>query len=98
MKADFADGRVLTGAEALRYQLVDKLGYFDDAVAKAEELAETSDAELVEYSTMNTFLDVLMSMRSDVRANPLRSVLPWQGVAVEAGRLYFVAPETLAWQ
>jgi hypothetical protein len=29
--------------------------------------------------------------------NPLRSVLPWQGVAVEAGRLYFVAPETLAW-
>lgn len=98
MEADFADGRVLTGAEALRYQLVDELGYFDDAVAKAEELGKTIDAELVGYSTVSGFLDVLMSMRSNVKANnPLRSVLPWQGVAVEAGRLYFVAPETLAW-
>lgn len=98
MEADFADGRVLTGAEALRYQLVDEIGYFDDAVAKAEELGKTIDAELVGYSTVSGFLDVLMSMRSNVKANnPLRSVLPWQGVAVEAGRLYFVAPETLAW-
>lgn len=98
MEADFADGRVLTGAEALRYQLVDEIGYFDDTVAKAEELGKTIDAELVGYSTVSGFLDVLMSMRSNVKANnPLRSVLPWQGVAVEAGRLYFVAPETLAW-
>ena len=97
LAADFADGRVLSGAEALRYQLVDQLGYFDDAVSRAEELGGTTDAELVEYSVNSGFLDILMSMSQDAKVNPLRSVLPWQGPAVEAGRLYFVAPETLPW-
>ena len=48
MEADFADGRVLTGAEALRYQLVDELGYFDDARPRPRNWV-TIDAELVGY-------------------------------------------------
>jgi protease IV len=45
-----ADGRVYTGPQALKLGLVDAVGYFEDAFAKARELASLKDARLVSYS------------------------------------------------
>ena len=46
---DFADGRVLSGQQALKLGFVDQLGDFDDAVNRAKKIANISNANLVEY-------------------------------------------------
>jgi protease-4 len=46
---DIADGRILTGAQALELGLVDSLGQLEDAVAAAEERAEIAESRLVIY-------------------------------------------------
>jgi protease-4 len=47
--ADYADGRILSGTEALKLGFVDELGDFDVAVNRAHKLAGVSAANLVEY-------------------------------------------------
>ena len=44
-----ADGRVLPATRAVALHLVDRLGYVDDAIAEAEELARAPGAEVVAY-------------------------------------------------
>jgi protease-4 len=48
--ADYADGRILSGSDALKLGFVDELGDFDVAVKRAEKLAGISSANLVEYA------------------------------------------------
>jgi protease-4 len=45
----FADGRVLSGSEALKHGFVDELGDFDKAVERAKKIAKISSANLIEY-------------------------------------------------
>lgn len=45
-----ADGRILTGEQAFSAGLIDQTGSFDDAVAKAGELADTPGAEAFAYA------------------------------------------------
>ncbi len=44
-----ADGRVVTGREALAAKLVDQIGYVEDAYALARELGKAADAGVVKY-------------------------------------------------
>jgi protease IV len=44
-----ADGRVLTGPQALQLGLVDQIGYVDDGIAAAKQLAGLADARVVIY-------------------------------------------------
>ncbi|MGH7980974.1 MAG: signal peptide peptidase SppA, partial [Limisphaerales bacterium] len=46
---DYADGRVLSGDQALRLGLVDELGDFDSAVDEAKKIADIHNANLIEY-------------------------------------------------
>ena len=46
---DFADGRVLSGSEALKHGFVDELGDFDKAVERAKKIASIGNANLIEY-------------------------------------------------
>lgn len=50
---DVLDGRVFTGAEAIRLGMVDELGYLDDAIAAAEGLAGISGARTIVYRRDN---------------------------------------------
>lgn len=92
--ATFADGRVLTGDSALQEGLIDQLGYFDDAIAKATELSGATAPAIVSYSQRASFLDVLLSMKLP-GAFDLRQVAPARGVSIEPGKPYFLAPEFL---
>lgn len=56
-----ADGRVMSGSQALKAKLVDKLGGLQDAIAEAKKLAKLPDTAPVEYP--------------DVRQGLLRKVL-----------------------
>jgi protease-4 len=44
-----ADGSIFPAKEALEEKLIDEIGYFDDAVSKAKELAGIDEAQVVEY-------------------------------------------------
>lgn len=49
LKDTVADGRVLTGGDALASKLVDQLGYVEDAYALAKQLSGAPNAMVVKY-------------------------------------------------
>ncbi|MDQ2824754.1 MAG: signal peptide peptidase SppA [Verrucomicrobiota bacterium] len=49
LRNTIADGRILSGKEALETKLIDGLGEIDDAFAKAKELGGTPGAAVVKY-------------------------------------------------
>ena len=59
LKATVADGRVVTGRQALEAKLVDKIGYVEDAYALARELGKSADASVVKYRSDHSLFDVL---------------------------------------
>ena len=58
-----ADGRIFSATEALNHRLIDFIGYFEDAVSEAENLAGISNAKVVEYERVFSLKD-LFSARS----------------------------------
>ena len=88
----FADGRILSGQQALNLGLVDELGNFEVAFDRALKLVHLEDAKLVAYQPQFRFpgfLSLLGQARSSsVKVDlglPLQSRLP-------EGRLYFMSP------
>ncbi|AAX65223.1 protease IV, a signal peptide peptidase [Salmonella enterica subsp. enterica serovar Choleraesuis str. SC-B67] len=75
-----AQGHVWTGEDAKANGLVDSLGDFDDAVAKAAELAKLKQWHLAYYQDEPTVLDMVMdSMTGSVRAmlpEAIQAMLP----------------------
>ena len=53
-----ADGRVLTGKEALENKLVDQLGYIEDAYALAKQLGGAPDGMVVKYRHVPNLGDI----------------------------------------
>lgn len=94
ISSEFGDGRILSGAEALKLGLVDQIGYFDDAIDKARELAGEPMLKVVRYRRPMRFTDLLMGMQAQ-RSAGLRSLLPAEMAAVQPGRLYFLMPSAL---
>jgi len=89
---EFADGRILSGHQALNLGLVDELGNFEVAFDRALKLARLDGAKLVSYEPhfrFPGFLSLLGQARSgSVKVDlglPLTSRLP-------EGRLYFMSP------
>ncbi|MBI0677979.1 signal peptide peptidase SppA [Citrobacter koseri] len=75
-----AQGHVWTGQDAKANGLVDSLGDFDDAIAKAAELAKLKQWHLEYYQDEPTFFDRIMdSMSGSVRAmlpEAIQAMLP----------------------
>lgn len=93
-RASFADGRILSGKEALDLGLVDAVGYFEDAVVKARELAGAPGAGVVRYRRAFRLTDVLF--RAVQRSRPAGlDLLPAEARLIEPGRLYFIVPGLL---
>lgn len=60
-----ADGRVLTGEQALKYKLVDKLGNYNLAVQEAAKLGGIEGKPFVqEYKEKENFLDILLGAKN----------------------------------
>ncbi len=54
-----ADGRIYTGKQALDNGLIDQLGYFDDAIALAKEVAGIQEAKIIQYKKMFNLAEIL---------------------------------------
>jgi protease-4 len=53
--ADYADGRIISGNEALQRGFVDELGDFDVAVDRAKTIAKIQSADLIQYQPVISF-------------------------------------------
>ncbi len=89
-----ADGRILSGREALAKGLVDELGTFEDAVERARKLAGIDDANLVSYDPPLSFGSLFRLLgQANAEARTVRiDVGLGHGNPLPHGRLYFVSP------
>ncbi len=88
--AEFADGRVVSGARALELGLIDELGGMEEALAKARELGNVEKPCVVRYGVRSRFWDTLIEMRAT--DNPLMKAA---AIQLQPGRLYYLAPGVL---
>jgi protease-4 len=89
-----ADGRVYTAPQALKLGLIDAIGYFDDAFAKARGLAALKSAKVVSYTyypktKTNIYASQLGSF-SPLDAKVLESML----ALLKTGFYYLWLPQT----
>jgi len=91
LRAGPADGRILSGTDALRDQLVDQLGYIEDAFEKARELGKAPGASIVRYLPHYHF-GKLLRFLGESRAPKIEFNLPGQRVDLEPGRVYLLPP------
>jgi protease-4 len=92
---DYADGRVLSGKQALNFGFVDELGDFDAARKRAESLAKISSASLVQYRLPADFGSMLFRLLGKTEMPALKLDLGVELPRLEAGRMYFLAPMTV---
>jgi protease-4 len=89
LKSGIADGRILSGKQAKDAGLVDDIGYFEDAVDTAKELAKIKDAKVVRYFepfSLKTLLHFFAKsdapkLQIQINPNPLK---------LQAGKMYFL--------
>ncbi len=93
LKAEIADGRVFSGADALKNGLVDQLGYLETAYDLAKELAGVKDAEVVRYTHPGSLLDMLGLSVQAAAAHPGKVELDVTSSLfpkLQAGRCYLL--------
>ena len=64
---EIADGRIYSGRQALELNLIDELGSFDDAIAKAANLGGiVGEPNIIEYERIPSFQDLLFSFSAQI--------------------------------
>jgi len=58
---EISDGRVYTAGQALKLKLIDRVGYMEDAVSYAKELAHIDEARVVSYAQSGSYRNNLYS-------------------------------------
>ena len=92
---DYADGRVLSGTQALTLGFVDQVGDFDEAVKRTQKIAHILDANLIEYRERYDLSDFLSMFGQSGAAHDLKLDLGLDIPKLRAGCMYFLwqAPE-----
>jgi protease-4 len=88
----YADGRVLSGSEALKYGFVDELGDFDDAVKTTKKIAGIHNANLIEYRERYDISEFLRLFGQSDSAHNIKLDLGVEMPKLQAGQLYFLSP------
>jgi protease-4 len=91
---DYADGRILSGKEAYKLGFVDDLGDFDVAVDRAEQLAHTGKAELIQYQPIFDIGNIFR-MFGESSAKSVKVELGVDLPKLHAGYMYFISPTYL---
>ena len=87
----YADGRVLSGRQALALGFVDQLGDFDDAVKQAEKIANGGNkANLIEYREHYDISNLLSLLGQSGQAHDIKLDLGMDIPKLRAGALYFL--------
>lgn len=91
LRQNIADGRIISGRDALNDKLINGLGQIEDAYNKARELGKAPSASVVRYEERVRLGKLLRffgseSERTNVQLNLTENFLP----KLEAGRLYLL--------
>jgi protease-4 len=87
----YADGRVVSGDQALQIGLVDELGDFDAAVKRAKTIANIHDgANLIEYRERYDLSNFLSMFGQSGKAHDIKLDLGMDIPKLRAGALYFL--------
>jgi protease-4 len=89
LKDGLADGRILSGKQALDDGFVDELGYFEDAIDKAMELGKIKKAKAVRYVIPFSWRNVFRLFGQNDRAKIQLELMPNQ-LKLQSGKLYFL--------
>jgi protease-4 len=92
---DYADGRVLSGTEALKLGFVDQLGGFEDAVDRAKKIVGISQANLIQYEQRFDLSDVFRLFGKSDSNSRIKVDLGMDLPKLQAGKLYFLSPTFL---
>lgn len=92
---DYADGRVLTGSEALKLGFVDQLGSFDDAVEQTKKLVGISRANIIQYQQRYDISDLFRLFGKSDANSSIKVDLGMDMPKLQAGKLYFLSPTFL---
>ena len=87
---DYADGRVVSGSQALDLGLVDELGDFDDAVDRALKIAHLKSANLVEYRQRHDLTDLLSLFGASSQSHDIKLDLGVEAPKLRTGLMYFL--------
>ena len=88
---DFADGRILSGTQALGQGFVDELGNLDTATDQALSLAGIPDADLIQYRQPLNLAN-LFQLFGKSEAKEIKIDLGVDLPKLKAGRLHFLSP------
>jgi protease-4 len=90
LRNSIADGRILSGRDALDNKLIDAVGQIEDAFTKAKELGHAPGATVVKYGPPFTFGRFLRAFGS-ANNSKIELTLPQQLMPqLETGRAYFL--------
>ena len=90
LRDTIADGRILSGKDALENKLIDGLGQIEDAFEKAKELGNARQATVVKYGPPFAFSRLFRALGSTHKSK-LELTLPQQMMPqLETGRAYFL--------
>ena len=89
LKNGLADGRILSGKQALQNGFVDGLGYFEDAIDKAKELGKMKKARVIRYVAPFSLRNLLRFVGQNDRTKIQIELTPNQ-FKLQTGKLYFL--------
>jgi protease IV len=91
LRNTIADGRILSGKDALNSKLIDGLGQIDDAYAKAKQLGNAPQATVVKYGPPFNLARLFRAFGEFGGESKIELQLPRQLVPqLESGRAYFL--------
>ena len=89
LKNGLADGRILSGKQAKEAGFVDDVGYFEDAIDRAEDLAKIKKARVIRYAQPFSIRNLLRLWGKNDNAKIQIQLTPNQ-FKVQSGKLYFL--------
>ncbi len=89
LKNGLADGRILSGKQALAAGFVDGVGYFEDAIDQAEDLAKIKKARVIRYAEPFSIRNLLRLWGKNDKTKLQIQLTPNQ-FKVQSGKLYFL--------
>lgn len=96
LRTTLADGRILTGKDAVASGLADQTGYIEDAYDKARALADAPEAGVIRYESGLDFQRLLRLLGAGAQAKVEVQLAPGPGFRMQPGRAYLL-PEFYAW-
>jgi protease IV len=91
LKDGIADGRIFSGKQAKEAGLIDEVGYFEDAIDAAKDLAKIKEAKVVEYTKPFSFRQ-LLRMFGKSEAPKIQVEISPNTLKLQTGKLYFLPP------